>query len=119
MPDPIITGSADETALVPMSPEEGGWEPVEGDPAAIAHDYVKNEGMWSGLIVYQPCSVRETVANYSSIQVLSGQLILTDENGVTELGAGDLAFFSPGQNVTFTAKTEVREIYTVCGPFEA
>lgn len=115
---PIIIGRIDESALVPVSAEEGGWEPTEGDASARSRVFVQNAGMRSGILTYGPCTASERVKNYSSIQILEGELTIIGDDGVIDLGPGDIAHFVPGQEVTITAKTPVREIFTTCGPFE-
>ncbi|GEE00540.1 hypothetical protein nbrc107696_09860 [Gordonia spumicola] len=117
MTEPVSVRRIEWNDLSPVSPQDGGWTTVDGDATAHSRVFVENAAMRSGIMTYGPCTAREVIQNHSSIHILDGELTVTDEHGEHRLGPGDIAFFAPGQDVTITSRTRVREVYTTCGPF--
>ncbi|WP_322085719.1 cupin domain-containing protein [Burkholderia sp. BCC1999] len=116
----IVTGNIHHANnFKPLTVEEGGWQTLKGNPATQVHDFVNNGTMWCALSTWEACAIRETINNYSSIQVLEGDLTITHGDEVIELTAGGLAFFTPGMEVVFEVKTHMREVFTVLGEFNA
>ncbi|GEE00752.1 hypothetical protein nbrc107696_22210 [Gordonia spumicola] len=114
MSSPVIVGEVSFAELEsrPIASEE------DGDPTEPRMQlFVENSGMRSGLLMYGPCDVTEEVRNYSSMHILSGELSLTVDGVTTDIGGGDIAHFVPGQTVLISAKTQIREVFTTCGPF--
>jgi len=75
----VWTGRVDAIEFLSLTAEEGGWEPLAGDPRARVHTFCESEGMWTGLGCVEPSTFSYTNHGPGLLQILEGEATLTVE----------------------------------------
>jgi uncharacterized cupin superfamily protein len=107
----VVHGQLDATGFRPISPEEGGWEPLEGDSNARVHDFCLTEDVWSGVALVDPCRFTYEPDHPGMIQVVDGAATVTTEGRTLELGPGDVLVLSPGARTSWEITSPLREFF--------
>ncbi|MEU0403846.1 cupin domain-containing protein [Streptomyces sp. NPDC006197] len=111
-----MTGRIDDAEFVPLAPEEGGWEPVEGDANARIHTLCENDHVWSGVALFDPCTFNYHADHASVIHLLEGAATITSDGHTSKVGAGDVVYLTPGITSTWVVKAPVREFFAAFTP---
>jgi uncharacterized cupin superfamily protein len=119
MSEVVTIGRLDTADLEPMTPEEGGWEPIEGNADARVHTFCETEQVWAGVAVVQPCTFRYHHHHPSSIQLLEGEATVRAEGHTFHLRAGEVVFFLRGTTATWEVKSPIREFFVSFTPPES
>jgi uncharacterized cupin superfamily protein len=116
MTELVTTGRLDYTQLEPMTPAEGGWEPIEGDADVRFRTLCENDQVWAGIAVVQPCKFRYPHDHPGTIQLLEGEATVTCDGRTFDLSAGEAVFFLPGTTSEWEVKTPMREFFVAYTP---
>jgi uncharacterized cupin superfamily protein len=101
----------DPVDLEPMTSEEGGWVPLEGDAQARQRTLRETESIWSGIATVQPCSFSYTPEHAGAIQILDGTASMTYDGTQHELSAGSVVYLEPGAVTTWVVHTPIKEFF--------
>ena len=107
----VSIASLHATELVPMSPTEGGWVPVEGDANTQAQTFYDKNGIWSGVAVLEPCSFTYTAPQSGAIQILEGEATLHYDGTSRDLAAGDIIYLATGAETMWVVKKRMKEFF--------
>lgn len=101
----------DRVDLEPMTSEEGGWVPLQGDAQAKQRTLRETESIWSGIATVQPCSFSYTPEHAGAIQILDGTASMTYDGTQHELSTGSVVYLEPGAVTTWVVHTPLTEFF--------
>jgi uncharacterized cupin superfamily protein len=107
----VVHGRVDASDFRPITPEEGGWQPVEGDANARVHDLCQTDEAWSGIALVEPCKFDYLSDHPGLIQLLEGAATVVTDGRTLELRAGDVLFLSPGARTSWEVTSPLREFF--------
>jgi uncharacterized cupin superfamily protein len=107
----VVRGRVDASDFRPITSEEGGWDPVEGDASARVHDLCQTDEVWSGIALVEPCKFEYHSDHRGMIQLLEGSATVVTDDGTLELGAGDVLYLSPGAKTSWEITSPLREFF--------
>lgn len=118
MSDLITTGRLDATEFGPLSPEEGGWVPIEGDPNVRVHTLCENGEIWAGVALVEPSTFEYPSEYAGCIQLLEGEATMSVGDRTVELGPGSVVFLTKGATSTWRIRSPLREFFVAFTPAE-
>jgi uncharacterized cupin superfamily protein len=116
MTERVTAGRLDVTEFEPLSPQDGGWELLEGDSNTRVHTLSENARIWAGVALIDPCRFSYEHHRASMIQLLEGEATFTADGRTVELRAGGVAFFLPGMTSTWEVRSPMREFFVSFTP---